>query len=923
VTRRVAWIWLLVTAGALLRAGYLVTPIMDSDQAVHGLQSAHLLGGEFGAFQWGLAYVGTPQAFLTALAFALFGVSRLVLNVVPLLVSLALIPVTYRLGREVAGEAGGLASATLVAVAPPYLAVFGAWARHGYVDTLVLGSLVLVLALRLGHRPLGPGAEARGFALLGLVAGLAFWVNQLSVFYLAPVALFLLLRDWRAAGRRGPWLAAGFFLLGSAPFWVFNLRHDFWSFRLFKGAPAARIPGFVLRVARDGLPALLGTRPTYGGASFVPGISEAVLVLYGLAFAWLVWRGLAGLLQGRLEPGVGLLCLFFTSAALLVGSSRQAELISVDGSKRYLLPLYSALPVLLAAFLVRVGRASRPLGVALLAVVLLLHLYGNAASYPASRGEVAAFREAQRQDARLVQFLRTRGLTRVYATEYRLAPRLTFDAGEAVIFAEPHEDRYPPYTALVDAAPRVAYLFDTPLAEPFAATLRAIGARFARTRIGPYEVFHDLEAPAGAEAGESLPPAGWRATASATGTPPEAVFDRDVDTGWFSGEPQRPGQFIEVDLGAPTPVQGVTLLSPRPSIGFPIAYRVTVSADGRAWHETAAVPGRPWSLHWRDGQPRMGPPDRVTSVFAPRPVRHVRVEQTGSHPRWHWAVGELFVHRPAAAGDDRGLGPHAADLERAVAAEAAGRLAAAAREYWRLTREAPEREALHARLAGVYDRAGVPLEGAAPPGVRARALERLGLWARAAREHAIERDREEARLAPHARSGPGRRLARALHEAGDAARARELEAALARDFAPAVAAAASFGDGLRLLGYRLEPGAIAAGRPFRLTYYWEARRAVPAEYTVFVHLVRAGRVGLQHDHAPLDGRLPTTEWEAGEVVRESYELTPPPTLAPGRYDVVVGLWDPRTGERLPVGDTALEHRKDRVVVGTVEVHPAS
>lgn len=918
---RAVWLLLLVILGGLVRAGYLVTPLMDSDQAVHGLQSRHLLRGEFAVFQWGLAYMGTPQAFLTAVAFALLGPSRLVLDAVPLVLSLGFILVTYRLGREVAGEDAGLASAALVALAPPYLAIFGAWARHGYMDSLLLGSLVLLLALRLARRPLGPHEEARLFALLGFVGGLAWWVNLLSLFYLLPAVLFLLLRDWRCVGRRGPWVALAFFLLGSAPFWLFNLRHAFWSFNLFKGGDVGRAPGQLLRVAAEGLPAILGARSSYADTRFVPGLSEVVVALYALAVAWLVWRGLSGFWQERrVEPGVGLLILFFAGAGLLTAVSRQAEIISAEGTKRYLLPLYSALPVLLAGFLVQVRGASRPLAAVLLALPLALHLYGNVVGYPSTKGEVPGFREARAQDEALFQFLRSRDLTRVYVTDYWLAPRLTFDAGEAVIFGQPAGDRYPPYTALVDAAPRVGYLFALRAGGPFAAGLRGIGAAFERTEVGPYEVFHDFRPPAGVEALASLGPAGWRATASATRTPPDLILDRDVDTTWFSGEPQRPGQFVQVDLGRPVGIQKVALLSPRPSIGFPRGYRIGVSADGRTWQETAAVPATPWSLDWDRGQPRMGPPDRVVSVFASREVRYVRVEQTGSDPRWQWAVGELFVYGqgpPGAAAEPAAVPPA---LERAEGHEAAGRLPEAAREYWRLTRLAPELEVAHARLAALYDRTGVPLEGAAAPvGARALAFERLGLWGKAAREYERERDRELGRLAPHARSDLSRHLARALREAGEPERARAVEEALAREFTPSVAAAAAFGDQIRFVGYRLEPAFVAPGRPFHVTYYWQARRAIPADYAVFVHFVRNGKVRFQHDHAPLDGKLPTSRWGEGELVRESYELTPPADLEPGPYELVLGVWDPKSGRRLAVGETALANRKDRVVVGTLTV----
>ncbi len=725
----------LVAAGVLVRAAYLVAPVMDSDQAVFGLQARHVLLGEFPVFSWGYAYIGTPQSYLAAAVFALVGSSRLVLDAVPLLLAIPFVLACHALGRTWKGPALGLAAAALVAIAPPYLALHGAWARHGYMDTLLLGSVILLLAARLG-RDLGGGPrEARRFAALGLVGGVAWWVNVSSLFYLVPAALFLLLVDWRVVARRGPWLALGFFLLGSAPFWLWNAGHAFTTLRLFKGREGgAAAPGQLARILAEGVPTILGARGSHARTNFLPGASEALLALYAVALAWLLWRALAALRAGRRpEPPVALLLLCVATAGGLLGVSRYGEAITAEGTKRYLLPLYPTVLLLGALFLDRVRERSRPLFAGLLALPLGLALYGNVVSNPWVRGELPAYRAERAQDAALFAWLRARGLTRVYATDYWLAPRLTFDAGEAIVFAQPAGDRHPPYPRLVDAAPRVAYVFAGGEAEPFAASLRGIGATFERTQVGPYVVFHDFRAAAPPEAVVALPPDGWRATASAIATPPGRAFDRDVDTSWYSGEPQRPGQFFQLDLGRPTRVAKVGLLPPRPSIGAPRGYRIEVSADGERWEETAAIAAARWSLDWGAGQPRMGPRHHVVTVFAPREVRYVRVTQTGADPRWWWAIGEIFVYGPPA-GDRREPGPARALLERGREDERAGRLGAAARAYWEATRLEPGLEAAHARLAAAYEEARVPLEGAAPPPVRAQAFEALGLWLKAARE---------------------------------------------------------------------------------------------------------------------------------------------------------------------------------------------
>jgi hypothetical protein len=69
-----------------------------------------------------------------------------------------------------------------------------------------------------------------------------------------------------------------------------------------------------------------------------------------------------------------------------------------------------------------------------------------------------------------------------------------------------------------------------------------------------------------------------------------------------------------------------------------------------------------------------------------------------------------------------------------------------------------------------------------------------------------------------------------------------------------------------------------------------------------VHLIdERGRVVAQADSIPADGLAPTTSWLPGEIVADGHVLVAP---GPGRYRLLVGLYDPDSGERLPVLDEA-------------------
>jgi hypothetical protein len=86
---------------------------------------------------------------------------------------------------------------------------------------------------------------------------------------------------------------------------------------------------------------------------------------------------------------------------------------------------------------------------------------------------------------------------------------------------------------------------------------------------------------------------------------------------------------------------------------------------------------------------------------------------------------------------------------------------------------------------------------------------------------------------------------------------------------------------------------------------WSADDWLDADYTVFVHLVDAegdGAAIAQGDGPPLNGRWPTSLWIPGTALDDVHTVTLPDGLAAGMYDLLVGLYDPASGERLRLPD---------------------
>ncbi len=133
---------------------------------------------------------------------------------------------------------------------------------------------------------------------------------------------------------------------------------------------------------------------------------------------------------------------------------------------------------------------------------------------------------------------------------------------------------------------------------------------------------------------------------------------------------------------------------------------------------------------------------------------------------------------------------------------------------------------------------------------------------------------------------------------------------------------AQFGDPAlaRLAGMTWETTAVTPGVPLSLTLVWQTESLFPANYAVFLHLTdESGRLAAQQDAYPLQGARPTTSWRPGEVLIDRHTVALPPDLPPGDYTLWLGLYNPGTGERLPVWVNGAGMLDGRVPLGSIEV----
>lgn len=120
------------------------------------------------------------------------------------------------------------------------------------------------------------------------------------------------------------------------------------------------------------------------------------------------------------------------------------------------------------------------------------------------------------------------------------------------------------------------------------------------------------------------------------------------------------------------------------------------------------------------------------------------------------------------------------------------------------------------------------------------------------------------------------------------------------DYMPTAISANLGGQG-QLVGFYAPAAQLRPEASSEVILTWLALRQPAADYKVFVHLVDLnGKLWAQHDGEPGFYFSPTTRWQRGEIVEDRHILTWKGAPPPGRYQLRIGLYDPKTGDRLPV-----------------------
>jgi 4-amino-4-deoxy-L-arabinose transferase-like glycosyltransferase len=490
-----------------------------SDEAIVGIMARDIAAGRsLPVFFYGQFYLGALEAYLVAPLFAVFGVSVFALKVVPALFSISLLFVVYFVGARLFNATVGLMAAALVAVPSPYFFVWGFKARGGFIEHVVLSMLVLlVFSLIYFYRKNSLGM----CALLGLLSGIALWVNQLVVPYLAIVAGLLWLKRSMLLSHAKATVALSAFLFGAAPLILSNLAEPLATARTLTRR-ALQTSGISELDTRGKLKELLAA--FLGRVNGLPQAGQHLSVLFGKEGSWTDDGGVVGTMAIRNLPEIhsgygAAIPLCFFGVALLAGLYRQgwckrpaegeakplanrardhkldililvfcASLLAYF-QPRYLLVCYPLAAVIAGVFFDGLRTVyGKGLYAFFLAGTILINGYGIL--------DMALHRRQDEPVAKLIAAAEAQACRYGYSAGpmYHVA----FRSLERIILVPLDKSRYPQYKTQVSEAPAICYVFRKDqerkkIHMAFLELLREEGVVYQQSSVGNYVVYHSFD----------------------------------------------------------------------------------------------------------------------------------------------------------------------------------------------------------------------------------------------------------------------------------------------------------------------------------------------------------------------------------------------------------------------------------------------
>ena len=547
---------IIILLGCALRLDFLFASNfrIDSDEAIVGLMAKHILEGKnIPIFYYGQHYMGSFESIMVAALSLFFGLSTVTLRLVPTICSIVLIPVAYKLAKlvspkNISNEFVGLTTALFFALPPSALLEWSTKARGGFIEVLLISALSFLYLVKFVKKDVC----TKDLYFSCFLLGVGWWVNNQILYSMIAWAItagiFLLISYKIVDTVKITVISAVAWLIGSSPWWVYNILNDWVSLGMFESGTKEEIFKHIAGVFAISLPILHGGIRFWHHDEIFPGAKYFVFANLILCLIAVLYLIVSNCFNKKEIIPVILITVFPIICITIFSISSFGYLIEAP---RYLLPIYVGTFVwqgLFAGVLFSRFKILSYIYVSSIIIIQLTSFYLNGRSIP---GEPFVYSNdrASKDHTNLIRWLKENNISHVRAN-YWIGYRLAFETNEAVtftLFGEPYRDRIPEYERIND-------FLNIPIISTHSQIglikdgFNAVGIKYKETKIDDYTIMTPTEF-INKKTCKSISPKNFSAETNYNQSSSRAAFDGSIDTRWGAGHEQIPGMYYILNLG--------------------------------------------------------------------------------------------------------------------------------------------------------------------------------------------------------------------------------------------------------------------------------------------------------------------------------------------------------------------------------------
>lgn len=863
---------LAILLATVIRLPYTSLPYMLSpggDTATLGLMTIDAASGKFHTFFYGQAFNGPVEIYIIAPLIRLFGPSIYTFFAGSMVIFGISLITTYLLVKEFIGKRASV-FALLYCIIPPFYFYRHSMELYGYhVTMLILGGIIFLMALKISRH----GKNYLYYIIFGFSAGLGLWSHYTIFYYIIPCVLFLIFKVRFKQLLKGGITGILPFLLGSLPWWVYNVRYGFRSLNLYDGHPCIWQP---IDATWWQVIERFITFHVFGifGIDINHVFGWILLLIYIVSIITLIFRK------------NGWLFFFYIIAVLFIFARNKYFIWVTTDDYRHALTIFSIMPLAVSVMADRLSRWRVGFGVAFISILIGINGWQLQKGFKETGDNLSGRYKGYDE---LIQFFNKNKISG-FIGDFILTQDINFITKKKIVGAELFNGRS--LTDIdVDARDRIAFVN----CREFVPDIERLCYKWKEDNVSGYHMLYDFEPYR--YYGRVLDRKKWRVKTNFNNHLAGNAVSNSLDRYWAVDTKTQAGAYFQIDLGDIYKIYRFEVINFKPHYwNSPYGYKIEVSLDGMEWVEADRFDNQPQPIFW------FGPrlywdvsSGRWQEIFSPVDARFLRITQIENGPN-NWMINEVFVYEYLGEKDFR-LKDYTKDVKKVFQFLSNRKVQFVYADNWlsgKIRNWSGDRISTLTRPNECWPGRRHTSRFLKPDKDMAVVVSKENEdWANIDLEKRVIGNYVVYLLGQKPKNlyWTGTGITRINTRMAGMLFSKEKRHIFERKFVPKIKMDVRFTNGVRFKGYTIR----IVGRRCQISYFWELSKDIKDYTVVFVHFTKDGKIVFQNDHPLLEQYI---QPKTGELLVERYWVDIP---EPGKYEIKLGLYLPdKGGKRVDV-----------------------